>query len=68
MILGGILAAIAIIISGIMYLMAGGNPQRIASAKNMLKVAIIGAFIIFGVGIVINTVKEVAQDPLKFFR
>ena len=68
MILGGILAAIAIIGSGIMYLMSGANPQMVTTAKNFLKVAIIGALIIFGAGLIINTIKTLAEDPLRFFR
>jgi len=68
MIAGSILAGIAIIASGIMYLTSGSNTQRLASAKGTLKAGVIGALIIFGAGLIINTVKIFAQDPLKFFQ
>ena len=66
-ILGGILAVITIVLTGIMYFMAGSNSQKIASAKGMFKAGIIGTLIIFGSGMVINTVKIFATDPLQFF-
>ena len=68
MILGSILAGLAVIMSGIMYLVSGGSSQGIATAKNMLKAGIIGALVIFGAGLIINSVRGLAEDPLKFFR
>lgn len=64
---GGILAGITIIGTGIMYLSAGSNTQRLTTAKGMLKAGIIGALIIFGAGIIIATVRGFAQNPLQFF-
>ena len=51
-----------------MYLMSGGNPQGIAAAKNLLKAGIIGALVIFGAGLIINTVRIFGGDPSSFFR
>jgi hypothetical protein len=68
MILAGILAAISIIGSGIVYLTSASNIQRVASAKSFFKVAIIGSLIIFSAGLIINTVRTLSQDPLQWFR
>lgn len=67
MIAGGILAGITIIGTGIMYLSAGSNTQRLTTAKGMFKAGIIGAFIIFGAGVLIGTIKGFAEDPFLFF-
>lgn len=64
---GGILAGITIIGTGIMYLSAGSNTQRLTTAKGMFKAGIIGTFIIFGAGLLIVTIKGFATDPLQFF-
>ncbi len=65
--LGGILATITIVIAGIMYVTAGNNQQRVATAKGVLKSGIIGALIIFSVGIIVTTVKGFATNPNQFF-
>jgi len=56
---GVILAIIAIIVSGIMYMRAGGSPEAISKAQAWLKNALIGAFIVLAVGLIINTVANV---------
>ena len=66
-IFGGILAALTVIISGLVYMFAGSSQQRVTAAKNMLIAGLIGALIIFGVGVIINIIKSVAQNPLGFF-
>ena len=68
MIAGGILAAIVIIVSGIAYMSGGSNQQRITSAKAMFKAGIIGSLIIFGAGVIINTVRKLAENPFIFFQ
>lgn len=68
MILGGILAGLAVIVSGVMYLVSGGSSQGIATAKNMLKAGIVGALVVFGAGLIINSVRGLAENPLKFFQ
>lgn len=50
-------AAVAtIIISGIMWLVAGDNPERVKRAKGFFWAGIIGSLIILGAGVIINTV------------
>lgn len=65
---GGILATIVIVITGFMYMLAGSNQQKVTSVKSMFKAGIIGALIIFGTGIIINTVRSLATNPLGFFQ
>ena len=68
MIIGGILAGIAIVLAGIIYLSFGFNPQLVIMAKGMLKGAIIGAVIIFGAGVIISTTRTFTDNPLRFFQ
>ena len=68
MVAGGVLAAIVIIGSGIYYLMAGPDSTKVKAARDMLKAGIIGSFIIFGFGLIVNTIKLLAEDPFSFFR
>lgn len=68
MVVGGILAAIAIIYSGILYLLAGSDSTKVKGAKDMLKAALIGALIIFSTGVIIDTIRIFASDPLQFFQ
>lgn len=65
---GEIIAAIVIVYSGIVYMTAGSDPTKIKTAKDTLKSGLIGALIVFGVGVIINTVSGFAFDPLGFFR
>ena len=68
MVLGGIIASISIIVSGIIYLTAGSDPSRVKSAKDMLKASLIGSLILFGSGVIVNVIRMLATDPLGFFR
>ncbi len=68
LVLGGILAVITLIVSGITYFFAGSSQQTVKTAKDMFKAGIIGSLIIFGAGLIINTVRIFAGDPLKFFQ
>jgi hypothetical protein len=54
---GGIVI-ISIVISGILYLVAGGNEKRISQAKNAMLNAIIGAIIILGVKVIVITIEK----------
>ena len=67
LLLGSILATITIIGTGIMYLTAGSNTQRLTTAKGMLKAGIIGALVVFSAGVIISTVRDFAEDPLQSF-
>ena len=65
--LGSILAVITIIISGFSYLLAGGDQTKVKKAKDILKVGIIGALVIFSAGLIVNTVSTFSSDPFQFF-
>ncbi|MEK7579796.1 MAG: hypothetical protein AAB469_01220 [Patescibacteria group bacterium] len=54
-----LLAIIAIIVSGIMYMKAGANPDSAKKALAWFKNALIGAFIILAVGLIINTIANI---------
>jgi len=66
--LGAILAAITVIMSGIMYFTAGANPQKLKGAKDILKGGLIGALVIFSVGMIINIISGFSINPLQFFQ
>lgn len=46
LVLGGFLAVVVIVISGIQFVLSGGNPEGAAAAKNRLIYAIVGFIII----------------------
>lgn len=64
---GGIIAGIAIIASGLMYMAAGSNPQRLTSAKAIFKNGVIGALILFAAGLIVNTIILLAVNWQQFF-
>lgn len=57
--IGVLLAFIAIIVSGIMYMKAGANDKAIEKAKSWFKNALIGALIILAVGVIVNTIANI---------
>ena len=60
-----VLAVIFIVWSGITYMYAGADSTKVTSAQNRLKSGIIGAAIIFGVGVILQTVAGVVTG--EFF-
>ena len=50
----GVLAIIALVISGLLYLTAQGDPKQAEVAKKILFYAIIGAVVAFGVSVIIS--------------
>ena len=60
-----VLALIFIIWSGVTYMYAGADPKKVETAQARLKSGIIGAAIIFGVGVIIQTIVSVIT--LDFF-
>ena len=54
-----VLLVISLIWSGILYMKAGGSDTKVAEAKKWFGYAIVGGLIIFGVGVIINTVAAV---------
>lgn len=51
-----LIAVIMIVWSGITYMAAGANATKVTEAQARLKSAIIGAAIVLGVGVIIDTV------------
>jgi len=51
-----LIAVIMIVWSGITYMAAGANATKVTEAQTRLKNAIIGAAIVLGVGVIIQTV------------
>lgn len=56
LIAGVILAVIFIVIAGIKYMYAGSDTGKVGEAQTMLKNGIIGAAIVMGVGVIIQTI------------
>ena len=63
---GGILAGIAIIVAGILYMTAGSDEKKVTAAKAWFKNGIIGSLILFAVGLIIQTILLIATDPFGF--
>lgn len=61
---GGIMV-IFVVIYGIKISTAGGNVDQLQSAKKGLLWSVIGALVIFGTGVIINTVRNITSD--RFF-
>lgn len=51
-----LIAVIMIVWSGITYMSAGSNTTKVTEAQTRLKNSIIGAAIVLGVGVIINTI------------
>ena len=68
MVLGGLLAGIVVVWAGIAYMTSGSDATKVKAAKDVLKAGLIGALIIFGSGVIINTIRALATDPLQFFQ
>jgi len=62
-----ILTVIFVIWSGVMYMYAGDDTKKVDEAKARLKSGIIGAAIIFGVGVIINTIVAVITGEFFFY-
>lgn len=64
---GAIIAGIVIILSGIIYMFAGSNTGRVATARSVFKNGIIGALIVFAAGLIVNTIVLLASNWSEFF-
>lgn len=62
-----IVVAIIVVWAGIKYMSAGSDEKKVTDAKAILKNGLIGALILFGVGVILNTVAEIAFDPTAYF-
>src|SRR6188508_2223660 len=63
LIIGTVLAGIAVLYSGITYMLAGSDAAKVKHAKEILKTGLIGSAIIEGVGFIISVLKSVASNP-----
>lgn len=59
-----ILFVISLIMSGIWFMKAGADPNALGRAKSWLGYSIVGGLIIFGVGVMINTVTALLTREL----
>ena len=64
---GTVIAGIAIVWSGVVYMSSGNNSARVTSAKAIFKNGLIGALIVFGVGVIMQTLVALMSDPTGFF-
>lgn len=59
------LAVVAMIVySGFMMATSRGEETKYKKGKEMLKYAIYGALVVFGVGLIVNTIADVAYNPM----
>ena len=58
------LAVVAMIVyAGFKMATSSGKEEDFKKAKQMLKYAIYGALVVFGVGLIVNTIANLAYDP-----
>jgi len=66
------LAAVAVVgalaYAGFLMVTAGNNTQRFEQGKKMLQQVVIGAAVIFGIGIIVNTIAHFAMNPTGVIR
>jgi len=54
--LASVAMVVTFVVSGIMWLSAGDNPDRVKRAKKIFWGGLVGSLIILGVGVIINTI------------
>jgi hypothetical protein len=55
----GLVVVGVIVFSGMKWALAGNNPAEVTKAQQMLKAGVIGAFIILGIGVILNTISVI---------
>lgn len=65
--IGGIIAVGYMVYGGIKMATSGGNDTGFGEGKKILTNAIIGAVVIFGVGVIINTIANFGEKPTSIF-
>ena len=55
------IAIIAVIVSGLMYMYAGSSLEAVKKAQAWFKNAVIGALIVLGFGVILNTIANVVS-------
>lgn len=57
--ISGVILAGSMVVAGIVYTTAGQNPAQVKQAQAMFWSGVIGAFILFGVGVLIRTIQYI---------
>lgn len=57
-----------IVLAGFKMVSSRGNEAEFKKGKDMLRNAIIGALVVFGVGLIVNTIANIARDPSDIIR
>jgi len=52
--ISGVLALVAFVYGGILYMLAGVNPKNVEKGKDLMKYAVIGLFVIFSSYAIVN--------------
>ena len=65
--IGPVIAAIALIWSGLLYMHAGSDTSKLTAAKTVFKNGLIGGLIIFSIGMILATLELVGLDIFGFF-
>lgn len=66
-IIGAVIAVIFIILAGVKYMYAGSDSTKVGEAQTMLKNGVIGAAIVLGVGVILETIAMlVTRDFFRF--
>lgn len=55
-VVGAVVAIIFIILAGVKYMYAGSDSTKVEEAKTMLKNGVIGAAIVLGIGVIMQTI------------
>lgn len=63
----GVIAAIVIVISGLVYMSSGSNTSRVQTARAIFKNGVIGALIIFASGLIVSTISLLGTNWRAFF-
>lgn len=63
---GMMLAVIFIVWGGITYMAAGGDPEAATKAKTRMWNGIIGAIIVLGVGLILNTITYLVTSGVSY--
>ncbi len=67
-IISGVIVVGVIVWAGIMMATSGADSERFKKGQTILKQAVIGAIVIFGVGIIVRTIASFAQNPTGILR
>lgn len=63
LIVAGLLAVIYMVYGGIKMIMSRGDPKAFGDGRAIVINAAIGALVVFGVGVIVNTIRNFAKEP-----